>query len=61
MCFDMAGKRFGMDHFLALRTLLFRIGPLLAIRIFPTMEPHMLVEERTIEFFLAIRAQASVL
>ena len=61
MCFDMARKTFGMDHFLALRTLLFRIGSLLAIRIFPTMEPHMLVEKRTIEFLLAVRAQALVL
>ena len=57
----MAGKRFGMHHFLALRTLLFGIGPLLAIRIFPTMETHMLVKERTIELLLAVGAQASML
>ena len=50
-----------MHHFLALRTLLFRIGALLAIRIFPTMETHMLVKERTIELLLAVGAQASML
>ena len=57
----MTGETLGMHIFLAFRTLFFRIGPLLAIRIFPTMEPHMLVEKRTIEFLLAVRAQASVL
>ena len=56
----MTGETLGMHIFLAFRTLFFRIGPLLAIRIFPTMEPHMLVEKRTIEFLLAVRAQAPV-
>ena len=60
MCSDMTRETFGVHHPLALRTLLFRIGPLLAIRIFFTMKSHMLVKERTIEFHFAIRAQASV-
>ena len=48
-----------MDHSLALRTLLFRIGPLLSIRVVPTMKPHVLVKERTIEFFLTVGTYAS--
>ena len=57
----MAGERLGMDHLFALRTLPFRICPLLAIRILPTMETHVLVEESAIELLLTVGAQSSVL
>ena len=59
VCFDMPGERLGVDIFFALRTSLFRIGPLLAFRVAPTMKPRMFVKERAIELLLAVGTCAS--
>ena len=57
----MSRKRFLVDMFMAMRTLLLRERPLFAIRVFRAMPSHVFVKACAVELALAVSTDAAQL